>query len=69
MDLQEETKQFINKSVKRFYSKAIENGAIVSEIEYVGTNLYKLSVGKLELTYMGKVNGTADIIGALGDVF
>lgn len=69
MNLQEETKQFIDKSVRRFYSKPIEKGAIVSAIEYVGVNVYKLNVGKLELTYMGKVDGTAEVISASGDVF
>lgn len=69
MNLYDETKLYIYKSVRRFYSKAIEAGAIISEVESLGANMYKVSVGKLELTYMGTVEGTAKVIGASGDVF
>lgn len=69
MSLIEETKNFIDKAVRRFYYKAIETGAEVSEIAYIGANLYKISVGNMELTYMGTVNGTAILIGATGDIF
>ncbi|QUH21832.1 hypothetical protein [Alkaliphilus sp. B6464] len=69
MDLFECTKISIEKEVKRFYYKAIESGAVVSKIEYIGANMYKVSVGKMELTYMGTVDGTAKLIGASGDIF
>lgn len=69
MSLEDETKQYIDKSVRRFYYKAIENGTKVSEIEYLGLHTYKVSVGKMELTYMGTADCTAKLIGATGDVF
>jgi len=69
MNLADETKQFIDKSVRRFYYKAIESGASVSTVESIGMHLYKISVGKLELTYMGTVDGKANVVGASGDVF
>lgn len=69
MSLQDDTKLYIEKVVRRFYYKAIENGAKVSEIEYIGLHMYKVSVGKMELTYMGNVDCTAKLIDATGDVF
>lgn len=69
MALVEETKNFINKSVRNFYYKAIETGAEVSEIDYIGANMYKINVGTMELTYMGTVTGTAILIGSTGDIF
>lgn len=69
MTMQEETKQFIDKSVRRFYYKALEAGAEVSEIEYLGLHMYKVFVGKMELTYMGTVDCTAKLIGSTGDIF
>ena len=69
MDLFEQTKLFIEGSVKRFYYKAIELGAPVSSVEYMGANIYKISVGNMELVYMGTVDGAARLIGSSGEVF
>lgn len=69
MTLEEQTKQFIDSSVRRFYYKAVESGASVSEIEYLGANMYKINIGNMELVYLGTVEGTANIIGSTGDIF
>lgn len=69
MTLFYQTKKYIEFVVRDYYAKAIECGASVSEVEHLGANMYRVSVGKLELTYIGKVNGTAEVIGASGDVF
>lgn len=69
MALFEKTKKYIDFKVRKFYSKAIEHGASMSEVKYLGLNMYKVSVGKLELTYMGKIDGAAEVIGASGYVF
>ncbi|QUH21447.1 hypothetical protein [Alkaliphilus sp. B6464] len=69
MNLSDETKLFIERSVKRFYVKAIEAGAVISPVTDIGMNLYKVSVGNMELTYMGTVEGTAKVIASSGNIF
>jgi hypothetical protein len=69
MSLEEETKLYINIAVKHYYTKAIEYGAKVSEIQYVGTNVYKIKVGKMELAYIGTADGRAQLLAASGNVF
>jgi len=60
MDIFEQTKQFINMAVRRYYYKAIEAGAVVTDVEYVGAHLYKVNVGNMNLTYMGTVEVLQD---------
>lgn len=69
MNLFEQTKLFIEISVKRFYYKAIELGAKYQKAEHIGANVYVVTIGNMELTYMGTVDGTARLIGSSGDVF
>lgn len=69
MSLQENTIRYIESHVNRFYAKAIEHGAKVSDVTYKGAHLYTLMLGNCELTYMGTVNGTAQIVGMSGEIF
>ncbi|MGL4338412.1 MAG: hypothetical protein ACRCST_16125 [Turicibacter sp.] len=69
MSLHDNTICYIENHVNRFYAKAIEHGAVVSDVIYKGANLYTLMLGNCELTYMGTVNGTAQPVGISGEIF
>lgn len=69
MSLQDDTIRYIKSHVNRFYAKAIEHGAEVSDVTYKGMHLYTLMLGNCELTYMGTVDGTAQPVGMSGEIF
>lgn len=69
MTLEEQTKLSIENYIKDYYYKAIEQGATLSEIETIGPNTYRCSLGKMEMIYIGTVEGTARIVSCEGDIF
>lgn len=69
MNLEEQTKDFIERDIKYFYHKAIEKGVEISPIEHTGSNLYTVKIGNATLTYLGNIDGTASLVGVNGDIF
>lgn len=69
MNLIKQTKQYIAAQVNWFYAKAIEAGAKVSDITHIGANMYRFTIGKMELTYLGTPDGKAKPIACSGEIF
>lgn len=73
MNRHEETARYIEQEVRRFFANAIEAGAVISEAKYAGNEsvfeFYKVSVGKLELTYMTTALSTPKLYASSGNVF
>lgn len=69
MTLEQQTKLSIENYIKDYYYKALDHGAILSEIESTGVNTYKCTLGKMEMFFIGTADGTARIAACEGDIF
>lgn len=69
MTLEEQAKLYIENYIKDYYYKALEHGALLSEIEETGPNMYKCTLGKMKMLYIGTADGTARIVACEGDIF